>query len=412
MKSRALAAPAVALLAAIGPHPLSAQRTAAAPNPHAADSIGTVRQIYDGVLTPAMAVNTFRNIDRLFPTRTVAHALVPMPLPPAAIPLTTVSFSDRGKRHDLEDYLQLNRVAGLLVLKDGRVKLERYRFGNTERTRWMSMSIAKSITSTLIGAAVQEGLIASLSDPVTRYVPSLAGSAYDGVSVRDVLMMSSGVRWKETYTDPTSDRRRLLEAQISQVPGSALGIMRSLPRAAEPGTMNTYNTGETQVAAEILRSAVRRPLATYLSERIWSTFGMEADANWWLDSPDGVEIGGSGFSATLRDFGRFGLFVLNNGVAAGKAILPADWIRNASTPKLLRGGKPLNYGYLWWIGPTAASRRDGAFAAEGIHGQYLYVNPVAKIVIVVWGAQPTPTGGDVVNDWLFFDAVANALRLH
>ena len=160
MKSRALAAPAVALLAAIGPHPLSAQRTAAAPNPHAADSIGTVRQIYDGVLTPAVAVNTFRNIDRLFPTRTVAHALVPMPLPPAAIPLTTVSFSDRGKRHDLEDYLQLNRVAGLLVLKDGRVKLERYRFGNTERTRWMSMSIAKSITSTLIGAAVQEGLIA------------------------------------------------------------------------------------------------------------------------------------------------------------------------------------------------------------------------------------------------------------
>lgn len=378
--------------------------------PHATESIGTVRQIYDGVLTPEMAVNTFRNIDRLFPTRAVPRAARAFPLPAAATPLGSVRFSDRGEGHDLETYLELNRVAGLLVIKDGRVKLERYRFGNSEHTRWMSMSIAKSITSTLIGAAVKQGLIASLSDPVTRYVPSLAGSAYEGVSVRDVLMMSSGVRWDETYTNPASDRRRLLEAQISQVPGSALAVMRGLSRAAEPGTANNYNTGETQVAAEILRRAAGRPLATYLSERIWSTFGMEADANWWLDSPDGIEIGGSGFSATLRDYGRFGLFVLDGGVAARDTILPAGWIREATTPKVLRGGKPLDYGYLWWPGTTAASRRDGAYAAEGIHGQFLYVNPAAKVVIVVWGAQPKPTEGAIIDDWLFFDAVIEALR--
>jgi CubicO group peptidase (beta-lactamase class C family) len=243
-----------------------------------------------------------------------------------------------------------------------------------------------------------------------KYVPSLAGSAYDGVSLRDVLMMSSGVRWTETYTDPTSDRRRLLEAQISQVPGSAMAVMSSLPRAADPGTVNTYSTGETQVAGEIVRRAVGRSLATYLSERIWSKFGMETDATWWLDSPDGVEIGGSGFSATLRDYGRFGLFLLNGGIAGGEAILPDGWIREATSPKVLRGGTTLAYGYLWWTAPTAASQRDSAYAAHGIYGQWLYVNPAAKVVIVVWSAQRTPTRAEAVNDWAFFDAVVEALR--
>jgi len=382
----------------------------AAQYPHATEPIGTVRQIYDGALTPEMAVNTFRNIDRLFPTRTVPRASQPMPLPPAATQLGDVRFSYRGKRYDLEAYLELNRVAGLLVLENGRIALERYRLGNSERTRWMSMSVAKSITSTLIGAALKQGFIASLSHSVTRYVPSLAGGAYEGVSVRDVLTMSSGVRWNETYTDPGSDRRRLLEAQISQVPGSAMAVMRDLARAAAPGTVNNYSTGETQVAGEILRSAVGRPLATYLSERIWSRFGMEADANWWLDSPDGVEIGGSGFSATLRDYGRFGLFLLGGGIAAGEAILPDGWTREATSPKALRSGPPLEYGYLWWTGTTAAARRDGAYAAEGIYGQWLYVNPAAQVVIVVWGAQAKPTGAAVIDDWAFFNAVVDALR--
>ena len=375
-----------------------------APYPHRSEPIGTVRQMYGGELTPALAVNTFRNIDRLFPTRTVSSGSArPLPLPRAAVPLTDVRFTDKGKQYDLAAYLQLNRVAAILVLDSGRVKLERYRFGNTEHTRWMSMSVAKSITSTLVGAAVKEGRI-SLSDPVTRYVPSLAGSAYDGVSVRDVLMMSSGVGWNETYTDPSSDRRRLLDAQISQVPGSALAIMKSLPRAAEPGMKFNYNTGEAQVLAEVLRAGVGRPLATYLSDRIWSRVGMEADANWWLDSPDGTEIGGSGFSATLRDYGRFGLFVLGGGVAGGDSILPVGWIQEATTPKVLRDGSALEYGYLWWPGS------GGAFMATGIHGQYVYVNPAAQVVIVVWGARPHPTAGQVVDDWTFCDAVTAAVR--
>jgi CubicO group peptidase (beta-lactamase class C family) len=377
--------------------------------PHAGDSIGTVREIYDGVLTPAMAVRTFRNIDRLFPTRVIRHGPSTRPLPLARRPLGAVRFTDGDSTYDLERYLELDRVAAILVLQDGEVKLERYRYGNTARTRWMSMSVAKSVTSTLIGAAIRDGRIRSIDDSVTRYVPSLAGSAYAGVSVRDVLMMASGVRWSERYTDPTSDRRHLLEAQISQVPGSALAVMRALPRAAPPGTVHNYSTGETQVAGELLRGAVGMPLADYLSRKIWSRAGMEADADWWLDSPAGVEIGGSGISATLRDYGRFAQFILEDGVVHGDSILPAGWVREATMPKVLRNGRTIDYGYLWWTANTEASRRDHAFNAEGINGQFLYVDPAQRVVIVVLSARPRPTGGAVVSDYLFFDAVVAAL---
>lgn len=391
------------------PQPAATAR-GASPYPHATDSIGTVREIYDGALSPELAVNTFRNIDRLFPTGEVLPGAAPRALPPAARPLAGVTFTDSTGTHTLDDYLEGNRVAALLVLKDGAVALERYRFGNGPRTRWMSMSIAKSITSTLIGAAIQDGFIASVDDPVTRYVPTLAGSAYDGVTIRQVLTMTSGAHWDETYTDPRSDRRRLLEAQIAQQPGAALELIARLPRAAAPGTRHNYSTGETQVAAELLRGAVKRPLSTYLSERIWRPMGMERAARWWLDAPGGIEIGGSGISATLRDYGRLGLFLLDDGVIDGVRHLPEGWLREATSARRLPDGSPLAYGYLWWVPQTPASRRDGAYSAEGIHGQFLYINPAARVVIVVWSAQPRPTGGAVHEDWTVFDAITAAVR--
>jgi CubicO group peptidase (beta-lactamase class C family) len=378
--------------------------------PHEAEPIGIVREIYDGTLSPERAATTFRNIHRLFPTRTVAPSPTPRALPPSPRPLGDVRVPHGDSTLALDAYLDANRVAMLLVLDSGRVALERYRLGTGERTRWMSMSIAKSVTSTLIGAALRDGSIRALSDSVTRYVPSLAGSAYDGVTVRDVLMMASGVRWSERYTDPTSDRRRLLEAQIAQRPGGAMAVMRSLPRAAPPGTANTYSTGETQVAAEIVRGATGRTLSEYLSERVWRRAGMEADALWWLDSPDGTEIGGSGLSATLRDFARFGQFILEDGIVGTDTILPDGWVRAATTPKVLLDGRMLAYGYLWWTAATPAMRRDGAFNAEGIHGQFIYVNPSARVVIVQLSARPHPTQGALVDDLVFFDAVVAALR--
>lgn len=387
-----------------------AHETPGAAYPHEQEPIGTVREIYDGTLSDSFAVNTFRNTHRLFPTRAVPPAEVPRELPLAAQGINDLRFSDGDSTFDLNRYFELNRVSGLLVLHDGQIALERYRLGNGPRTRWMSMSIAKSISSTLVGIALQDGLIRSLDDSVSRYVPSLAGSAYDGVTLRDVLMMSSGARWDERYTNPASDRRRLLEAQISQIPGSALTVMWSLPRAAPPGTVHNYSTGETQVLAEVLRSAVGRPLAEYLSERIWRPAGMEAEALWWLDSPNGIEIGGSGISATLRDYARFGQFVLEEGMVDGVAFLPRAWMTEAGAPTRLRDGSVLDYGYMWWTPTRDSDRRDAAFYAEGIHGQFIYVNPAARVVIVVWSAQPKPAGGAVVDNEAFFAAVAAALR--
>jgi CubicO group peptidase (beta-lactamase class C family) len=241
-------------------------------------------------------------------------------------------------------------------------------------------------------------------------VPALAGSAYDGVTVRQVLTMSSGVRWSERYTDPTSDRRRLLEAQIAQQPGGALAVLRALPRAAAPGSVNTYSTGETQIAGEIVRAAVGRPLADYLSDRIWTPAGMADTARWWLDSPDGIEIGGSGISATLRDYARFGQFILDDGIIGSDTVLPRGWVREATAPTTLTSGQTIDYGYLWWPATTDAGRRDHAFSAVGIHGQLLYVNPAARVVIVSWGAHPEPGGVDEAAESAFIDAVVESLR--
>ena len=374
------------------------------------EEIGTVRQIYDGTLYPDIQVRTFRNIDRLFPTRTVRHGSHVYPLPKSESPLKEVEFTSAGKKYDMYDYMSLNRVSGLLILKNGKIAFERYELGNNEATRWMSMSVVKSIASTLVGVAIKDGYIQSIDDPVTKYLPTLAGSAYEGVTVKNLLQMASGVKWDETYTNPASDRRRMLELQLSGKPGSILNFMSTLKRAGAPGTIWNYNTGETYVVGELIHAAVKRPVADYLSERIWANFGMESDATWWLDSPNGQEIGGSGLSATLRDYGRFGLFVMNQGMVGGEKVLPEAWVTEAGTGKTI-GGKKVDYGYMWWVPDASANPiHDGAFLASGIFGQSIYINPRAKVVIVVWSARPKPTGTDVVDDEAFFAAVVRALQ--
>ena len=373
------------------------------------NSIGTVGQVYDGALFPDIQVNTFRNIDRLFATRTVNRGDNVYPLP-AGKPLHNFKFVSNGKDYDLYDYVSLNRVGGLLVIKDGRITLERYELGNTEKTRWMSMSIVKSFTASLVGAAIKDGYIKSLDDPVTTYLPQLAGSAYDGVTIRNLLQMASGVKWDETYTDPASDRRHMLEVQNSQKPGGVLELMAKLPRAAEPGTRWNYSTGETHVVGALVRAAVGKPVAQYLSERIWAKFGMESEATWWLESPNGLEVGGSGLSATLRDYGRLGLFLLGGGKAGGEQILPENWVRDAGSPKLV-GDKTVDYGYMLWPIPNSAGTiSEGAFEARGIFGQHIYINPRENVVIVVWSALPKPTGKATIGDNDFFAATSQVLH--
>jgi CubicO group peptidase (beta-lactamase class C family) len=188
--------------------------------------------------------------------------------------------------------------------------------------------MAKSVTSTLVGAAVRDGLVASLDDPVTRYVSALRGSVYDEVSIRNLLQMASGVRWDETYTDPNSDCRKLADAQLSQA-RSFFGLHeRSFP-SSFPGTVWKYNSGETNIVGAVVEGATHMHLSSYLSAKLWSRLGMEEDAFWWTESPGGMGLGGVGLSTTLRDYGRFGLFVLSDGVIDGRRIVPDGWFEQA-----------------------------------------------------------------------------------
>jgi CubicO group peptidase (beta-lactamase class C family) len=369
---------------------------------HADEPIGTVREVYDGALFPDIQVNTFRNIDRLFPSRVVRRGTYVYPLTLSDTPLENFRFSSRGQEYDLYDFVSLNRVSGLLVIRNGKIVFEKYFLGNSEETHWMSMSVVKSMTATLVGAAIKDGYIKSIDDQVTDYLPRFRGSAYEGVTLRNLLQMASGVAWNETYTDPKSDRRRMLDAQIGQKPGAILDLMAGLGRAAEPGTRWNYSTGETHVVGALVRAATGMPVAEYLSEKIWAPFGMEADASWWLESPDGLEVGGSGLSARLRDYGRFGLFLLNDGVINGEAVLPEGWVRQASTPKVING-ENVEYGYMLW--PLG----DDTYAAIGIFGQFVYVNPHKDLVVAMWGAQSKPVGRDVVDEYEFFAALSAAV---
>lgn len=376
---------------------------------HAGEEIGTVEQIYDGDLLPDLAVSTFRNIDRLFPTRRVPASDHPFPLEPAATPLGPVTATVDGKTWDMDDFVALDSVTGMIVLKDGKVAYEIYQRGNGPDTRWMSMSLAKSVTSTLIGAAIKDGSIAGLEARVTDYVPALKGSAYDEVTVGQILQMSSGVQWDETYTDPDSDRRHLLAAQIAQEPGGLMQVMAALPQAHAPGSTHNYSTGETSVASEIVIGATGKKMGDYLAEKIWQPYGMEADAEWWLDSADGNEIGGSGLSATLRDFARFGQFFLDGGVIDGASILPDGWTDTAGLPVTLTGGDTVEYGLMWWPGWTDAAIADKVYLAIGIQGQNIYINPTQRVVIAVTAAQPEPLGKEPLDPLVMFDAITAAL---
>lgn len=368
-----------------------------------------IRNVLDGRLLPGDEVAAFEHSDTLYPAAQVKRGDAVRPLPTAVAQLRDVTFQTGGKQYDLFDYLALNRVAGLLVLKDGKVAMEDYELGAGPETRWASFSMAKSVTSTLIGAALEKGFIASLDEPVTRYLPALRNSAYEEVSIRDLLEMASGIAWNETYTDPNSDCRKLTDAQLEHRAGASLAYMKTLSRAFPAGTVWNYNSGEANIAGAVVEEATHMSLAAFLSKTLWSPLGMERDATWWTESPGGMGIGGAGIGATLRDYGRFGLFVLADGVINGRRIVPRGWFKQAGSAQQI-GGKTVDYGYLWWPMPKGDPIHAGAFEARGIFGQHLYINPTEKLVIVVLSARPKPTGSTVVDDAGFFAAVARALK--
>ena len=324
-------------------------------------------------------IDGFPHMERIFPTHQVKRGAYVHPLPPGE-PLPELQVDGKS----IADDMRAQKTAGLLVIQDGRVRLERYGLGYGPSGRWTSFSVAKSFTSTLVGAAVKDGYIRSIDDPIVRYVPALKGSAYDGVSIRQVLTMTSGVKWNEDYTDPNSDVARLFSVAPDPGVDPTVSYMRKLPREAKPGTKWVYKTGETELIGVLVTAATHKTLADYLSEKLWRPYGMEQDAAWMVDER-GQEAGGCCLSVALHDYGRMGLFMLGGGMAAGKPALPDGWIAAATHREADIGAPNKGYGYQWW------TEGDGSYDAYGIFGQAIHIDPKRKLVIVLNSAWPEAT---------------------
>ena len=315
----------------------------------------------------------FRALDRLpvlAKSRVVAAGTTPRPLPPG--PPLKLGL-------DIDAYMAGQRSAALLVLHDGRLRLERFGLDFDAQGRWTSFSVAKSITSTLVGAALKDGHIRSMDDKVSDYIPAMKGSAYDDVSIRQLLTMTSGVRWNEDYGDPNSDVARFNKHQPEDGVDALVSYLRRLPREAPPGTRWLYSTGETNLVGVLVSQATGKPLAQYLSEKVWVPAGMEQQATWIL-SKTGREISGCCIQAAARDLARFGQFILEGarpqGPAGGASVVPEGWLAEATGTRSGIGQPGRGYGYQWW------TYDDGSFAARGIFGQGIFIDPKRRIVIV------------------------------
>lgn len=311
----------------------------------------------------------FRALDRL-PVLAKVN-VVPASASPSPLPLGAALHL----KVDVDAYMAGQRSAALLVVHQGKLRLERYGLGFDGAGRWTSFSVAKSFTSTLLGAAVKDGFIQSLDDKVSVYIPELKGSAYDDVSVRQLLTMTSGVQWNEDYADPNSDVAKFNNHQPEPGVEALVSYMRQLPRAAPPGTRWHYSTGETNLVGTLVQRATKKPLATYLAEKVWGPAGMEQQATWIL-SKTGKEIGGCCVQASPRDYARMGLFILNGAKVNGQSIVPDDWWAQATTKRADIGLPGRGYGYQWW------TYDDGSYAARGIFGQGIFIDPQRQLVIV------------------------------
>lgn len=342
--------------------------------------------------SPCLQAYGYRIVDRLFATRTIRRGPVARPLPrgPACEP----GWSIDGEARDVETFMDRNSVAGLLVIRHGQIVLERYGLGLQPQDRWSTMSTVKSMTSMLVGAALRDGAIGSIDDPLTRYLPQLGGSGYAQATVRHLMTMSSGVAWSEIYTDKNSDVNRYSKSLADKVPGGVLAMLRERPSAHAPGTAWHYNTGDTYLLGAVICAATGGTLADYMSDRIWQPCGMEFDAYYTLESEGGQEIGGSRAGMTLRDMGRFAQLVLDDGRIGDTQVLPPGWV-DLATARAFDIPATFNathrqalgitgYGFGWWL------RDDGAVLAMGHSGQRMFIDRRRGLVLVNLAAYPEP----------------------
>ncbi len=321
---------------------------------------------------PAEKVVGFRNMEQLNPTRIIRGSETPLALPSNPKDLGGVQIRHGDETMTLDEYIETHHTAGFLVIQNGEILFERYGLGNTADSRWVSFSVAKSVVAMLVGAAIQDGYIESVDEMVADYLPRLAGSPYAETTIKNLLQMASGLEWNEDYADPESD-----VATASWETIELYDYLNDKARIAAPGEEFNYNTAETNLAGTLLRAAIGNNLSTYLEHKVWAPFGMEADAFWQLTEPAGGEFGGCCINATLRDYGRLGLFALADGVLPdGTRVLPEGWMAASTAPSK---GFP-GYGYFWWLNP------DGTFNASGIFGQGIHIAPEKNLVIAVHSA--------------------------
>jgi len=294
---------------------------------------------------------------------------------------------------DIDEYFEKQRHAGLVIVHKGVLRYERYGLDFDASGRWATFSVAKSITSTLLGAAIQDGYINNLDDPVTDYITDLKGSPYEDVTIKQLLTMTSGVHWSENYDDPTSDVALFTTHSARDGRSSLISYMKELPRAHPPGEIWNYSTGETNLVGVLVSEATGLTLADYLSKKIWTPYGMQQDANWLLNADDN-EISGCCIQAATRDLARYGQFMLDGGMIGDTRVVPEGWIEAATNSHIgqqLLNGKG-GYGYQWW------TLNDGTYQAVGIFGQIIHIDPNRQLVIAANSSWTTALGNEELAD--------------
>ncbi|MCY1390217.1 Beta-lactamase [compost metagenome] len=372
----------------------------------------------------------FRNTYRLYEGDVFTpQGAKPFPLPDAGKKLPAIQYSMNGVNYNIDNYLANQSATGLLILKDGKVVYEYYGKDNTPSTLWTSRSVAKSVVSVLVGVAIKEGKIKSVDDQVTAYIPELKGTAWDGVTLHQLIQHTSGVVWDENYASKDSDFSHMTQCEAKPSPyDCVLNLVKSVKRkpGVKPGEVWSYNTGGAWLVGRVLESATGMTIAQYLENRVWSRYGMEQPGVWHALVKDKVDMGGHGFNASLRDWGRFGQFVMSGGqLPNGEKLLPDDWIAR-STHWTKAKGSVTNYapegqyGYQWWFNapapdtnaePKKTATSNQTFWALGIFGQTIAINPAEHLVMVQWSTwknAETPTSL-YDEQALFVNAVSNAL---
>jgi len=387
-------------LACAGPSPAQEAPPAGGPSP----AVVAMRWQW---LNPEINAFTFRETGQVFEYRPVNSWGPRFELPDSA-PMAMPSIEFAGETRDYQRFAGDTYTNALLVIRDGRVVFEDYRNRSDGLTRFIGFSMSKTITAMLVGIALEQGKIASLDDPVTRYLPELAGTGYDGVTLRQVMQMRSGVDYQERYDfgDNPSFAGKLHEQAI------VLNRMRfadgalETKRANAPGSTFNYSTLDTFVIGWVLERATGTELAPYTEAHLWGPLGTESGGFWLADGPQGAgrELSGMGFNATLRDFGRLGQLLLDGGKRGDTQILPAGWVEQM-TRMVPTGQSMPGYGLFTW----QVDDEPGAYAAVGLAGQYIYVHPQSRTVIVKLSHYPPAEPGHVRPETMaFFKAVVSA----